>query len=278
MNRRKSITIFLLTLFVTAYISISYNAFAQNDEYDHIWIKRNAERRLSVVDRAVKNYARGVEHFKAERLHEAHVAAKDALKVEPRFAEALWLRAMIYEAEENFEKAAAFKQKSNAINAELMMPVLDEREYLAENLEYLKEIYDPPQLYNKVVFVLLFSFGIAIVFFILVSSNFFITFAMRMRQLVYISFSPKRSRDKPLITEKFPGDEPDVKIPWFAYIIAYALCFIFSFGVVIFFDFDSLKEVIGYGIFGGIIMSILVYHIFFNEMEFEGSQKFGRFR
>jgi tetratricopeptide (TPR) repeat protein len=278
MRLPQKLYIFTISSFFLLCTAHTACVFAVSAEYDQIWEKRNAARRLAVVERSVQHYARAVALYKAGDFQKAHIALKDALKVEPRFAEALWLRGVLYEQTGDLEKASQFKQKSDTVANELIMPVLAEKEYLQKNLERLKALYNPPTLYNKIIFILLFSFGVTVVFFILVSSNFFIIFAMRIRQIMRFRLFSKQEQQPTLITERFPGDEPDVKIPWFTYVIAYTLCFVFSFGVVLLFDFDSRLETIGYGLFGGFIMAILVYHIFFSDLEFEGPQKFGRFR
>lgn len=247
-------------------------------EYDNLWIKRNAAARLTVLERAVNHYATAVRFYEAGDYTAAERFAKDALKVEPRFPEAVLLRALIYEQKGNNEKSLALQEKAASMRDDMFGPVLEECRYLQDNIERLKALYDPPVLYTKIVFFLLLSFGMTIFFAVLVSTNFFMAFAMRMRQVLRIMRSPKDESSTTVIIDRFPGEDPEVKIAWPVYCIAYGLCFAFAFGIVSIFDFDTPKEMVFYGFFTGSILSFLVYHIFFNENEFEGPSKFSNFR
>jgi hypothetical protein len=275
---RCSKRLFFIFFGLIVFTQAAFCADEDLDRYDSLWIKRNAVARLQILSRAVNHYATALRHYEAGDYRFAERFVKDALRVEPRFPEALLLQALIFEQKGDSERSIELQKKAEAVRRDIFGPVLEEQAYLAENIERLKGLYSPSLLYKKVVLFLLLSFGVTIFFAVLVSTNFFMSTAMRARQVVRVLRFPQKDSRSPLIIDRFPGEEKECRIPWPAYVISYGLCFAFAFGVVSLFDFDTRKEMVFYGFFTGSIISFLVYHIFFNETEFEGPSKFSKFR
>ena len=277
MRRARNYLLFLALLSLVCVFRVS--ADERWNEYDAEWINRSAQTRLQLLERAISHYARALDHYKKKNFKKAEVYAKDALKVEPRFSEALYLRSLIFKENEDFEREEAFREKSYAAAREVFVSVLEEQQYLAKNIERLQKIHAPSMAFHRFMIFFFICIAAVLLIFLLSATDTFLTFSMRMRQLIRIS-SDKEEReiDSPLIVGEFLGDEKGRQIPWFVYVGIYTACFVFCFVVTHLAGIESRKEYIVYSLLSSAVLSFLIYHIFFSDSEFEGPQKFGRFR
>ena len=276
MKKRNILLAGLLAFLFTASVPCAGDT---GGDYDRQWIRRSAQSRLQIVNRAVTHYARALQHYKRMNLDEADRFAKDALKVEPEFPKALLLRSLILEEKGSYRKAEQLAEKSRRVTEELEMNVLDEQRYLSENIERLMEIHDPPQTYKRIVLFLLFSAGISFIMLLLAASGLFTAFAMSVRRLFHLRpRTPEPPTQQDLLIGPFPGDEEESRIPWYVHFFIYSFCYLFCFVVTYIIHVPTIIEFVLYSLVSGSILSFLVYHIFFSDTVQDFPQKFGGFR
>lgn len=244
------------------------------EEYDKKWIKRNPQSRLEVLERSFKHYLRALAAFQRKDFQEAEIAATDALKVVPEFKEAYELLAAIAEARNQTKKAERFFEKA----IERMEPysILEEREYLHNNLERLKQNYKPSYMLNRIVFYLLFCVGYAIILFLLSTSGVLTQCGMFFRRIIRKKEESKGKEDMPnLIVEEFPGDREESASSFWVYGIVYIVPFVLCFSVAYFAGARTLKELSLFTILPGVVILVVLYKLFLGDDEGMPPRKWG---
>ncbi len=244
-------------------------------EYDEQWKKRNPTVRLEILNRSLKHYTKAYYYFENGDLGNAERLAHDALKVVPQFAEAHFLLAKIYDLKGKEKKAEKHRKKGEELASS--HSILKERDYLIGNLDRLMENYAPSHALNRIVFYLLFIAGYFIIIFLIISSGFLSSVSMKIRRMSRL-IKEDEEKKADLVVGDFPGEDNEKPLSWYWKIVIYGAPFLLCYFVSLLFGAQTKKDIIIFTLLPGLLISVLIYKIFFSDDDFSPPSKFGGMR
>ena len=266
------------TLFVAALIigiqlfwGTLFGAQMTWEEYDRQWIKRNPETRLTILNRAFGHYQKALSALRNGDLTIAETWARDALKVEPEFAEGYFLLADIYDQKGKTKRATKYRIKGEKFTDR--PPIIQERAYLEQNLERLKANYQPSQMLNRIVLYLFLLVAYGVIIFLIISSGLFTSFSMGARHAIR-SMKEKKEKGGSVVIGTFHDERQDPLFSWPFKLVIYTLPFLVCFLITVLCGAVTKKEVFLFTFFPGLLIDVLIYKIIFSDDDFQPPQRF----